>query len=102
MSDLLFDIETRELVITGGDLTETDNPSTQNGGIILNSRCAIFQYPALGIGLEQIISSQGSVTAYELNRWANQVKSDGGKGSYEVMLDETGTQPTLTTKVDYL
>lgn len=102
MADFEFNIETRELVITDGDFTYKENPSSQNGGIILNSRCAINRNPVLGIGMEQIINGAEAITAFELNRWANQVKSDGGKASYDIVPDAKGINPVLTTKVNYL
>ena len=77
MLDLKFDIRTRELVLTDGDFVSTENPSIQNGGIIQFSRCAFLSNPMLGIGMEDVINANDVKTAYEMNRWQQQAKSDG-------------------------
>ena len=84
MYDLQFDIETRELVLTAPlgseslDVVTTNNPSVQNGGILLYGRCINCVYPMFGVGIEDAINSTTSNAAYEMNRWQQMCKNDGG------------------------
>lgn len=83
MNDILFDIITREIVLTDSlfttdlDFKTTDNPSVQNGGICLFGRCINLSYPMFGIGMEEPMGANMNKMAYELNRWQTQVKNDG-------------------------
>lgn len=78
MTDIEFDITTREIVLAeDDDFSVIENPSVQNGGIIQYSRCAFVNNPMLGIGMEQIINSNDISAAYEMNRWQSQCKNDG-------------------------
>lgn len=79
MSDLYFDTVSREIVLTDGDFSLTDNPSTQNGAILQYSRASIMRFPLLGVGMEQIINSPDATAAYEMNRWQTQCKRDGAQ-----------------------
>lgn len=77
MNDIKFDVVTREIVMKNNDFDLTDNPSVQNGGIIMYSSCANPEKPMVGIGILEIIGANGSKEAYEMNRWQAQVKADG-------------------------
>lgn len=77
MNDLLFDIVTRELVMADNDLVTTSNPSVQNGGILLFSRCAFINNPMIGVGMEQTIGGSPANATFELNRWKQQAIADG-------------------------
>jgi hypothetical protein len=75
--DIQFDIVTREIVMKDNDFTTTENPSVQNGGILLYSRCTNLGQPMAGIGMEEVIGADMTKTAYELNRWQQMAKDDG-------------------------
>lgn len=77
MLDINFDITTREIVMKNNDFTTTENPSVQNGGNILYSRCANSLQPMTGIGILEIIGANGSKAAFEMNRWQAQTLNDG-------------------------
>ena len=79
MGDLQYNPQTRDLVITKGDFTMTDNPSVQNGAIIRDAHCFSLRFPVYGIGLQRVINAPLQVINYEMNRWVTQVKSDGAK-----------------------
>lgn len=98
MTDIEFDVINREIVLAGnGDFSVTANPSVQNGGIILLSRCGIINSPMLGVGLEDVINAPTSKTAYELNRWQNQCVQDGATvAQYSIKA------PKVITDISYL
>jgi hypothetical protein len=77
--DIEFDTKVRDIVLSGGAFATVDNASAQNGGIILEARCAYRSNPMLCIGLEDTIQSHPEKTGYELNRWQTQVYADGAK-----------------------
>jgi hypothetical protein len=77
MYDISFDIESREIIMKNNDFATTDNPSVQNGGIMLYSRCANLQFPMAGIGVEDMIGAGLTKATYELNRWQAMAKNDG-------------------------
>jgi len=77
MLDIKFDITQREVVLDGGDFVSESNPSEQNGGILLYSRCAFLSNPQTGIGIEEIINNGPAQTTFELNRWRKQAITDG-------------------------
>jgi hypothetical protein len=77
MYDIAFDITTREIIMKGNDFFTTINPSNQNGGNILYSRCANPLAPMTGIGILEIIGANGSKAAFEMNRWQAQTLNDG-------------------------
>lgn len=77
MNDILFDIVNREIVLKKNDFELTANPSVQNGGILLYSRCGNPDLPMLGVGIIEIIGAGGSKEAYEMNRWQAQTLGDG-------------------------
>lgn len=78
MRAIAFDYETREIQIVNGKTVITENPSVQNGMIILNTNCINPYKPDLGIAFNPINSQQSSVN-FELNRWKNQCLKDGAK-----------------------
>lgn len=80
--DLLFDIGTRELVMKNGDFVTTNDPSPQNSGILLRSRCAVLLQPIAGVGIEQVINSNNTTMAYEMNRWKAMAIADGAVSAY--------------------
>ena len=77
MKDVLFDLENREIVIAGNDFETTENPSVQNGGIILYSSGANPLRPALGVGIIKVVNGNVTNLAYEMNRWQTQLNEDG-------------------------
>jgi hypothetical protein len=77
MFDILFDIETREVIMQNGDFEITDNPSVQNGGNLLNSRCANIVKPMFGIGFDEVMNGDANRATFELNRWRQQAFADG-------------------------
>ena len=79
MTDLEFDITTRELVVENGDFKHTSKPSVQYGGIIRDSRCAFLRTPTIGVGIQEIINSPISEVNYEMNRWKQMCIADGAK-----------------------
>lgn len=82
MLDILFDIAKRDVVLQNGDFVKTTSPSAQNGSLILTSRCAYVASPLLGIGILDLLNSNGSKVIYEMNRWKQQVKDDGGRATW--------------------
>ena len=100
MFDLKFDIVTREIAWQNNDFVIEENPSEQNGGIILYSRAAIIQSPISGIGLEQVINSGLNKTTYEMNRWQQQVKQDGASVATWSATTE-GNEVKINTTVSY-
>jgi hypothetical protein len=89
MKAIEFDIETQEIVIKKGKTNITLNPSTQNGMIILNTKCINVYSPAIGVGAN-IINSQISGAIKELNRWKKQCNDDGAKvANFTIESDST-------------
>ena len=78
MDDILFDITTREIVLRNNDFDTTDNPSVQNGGILLYGRGMNPLLPMYGIGLiPEVIDGNTRDLVYELNRWQAMALLDG-------------------------
>jgi len=79
MLDIGFDIEKREIMMLpdGSDFDLTDNPSAQNGGILLYARCPNLTNPIAGIGVEEFINGNQTTATFQLNRWKSQAYSDG-------------------------
>lgn len=100
MNDLLFDIVTREVVIKANDFETTVNPSVQNGGILLYSRCSNLSAPMVGIGILEIINGPLSRMVFEMNRWQQQLVNDGGRGKWSSK-PIAGAQE-IDTQVNYL
>ncbi len=79
MKDIEFDVTNREITIVNEDLVYTVDSSMQHAGIILDSKTDFLDNPNLGIGFTSVIGSDLSNANYELNRWRDQVKTDGAK-----------------------
>lgn len=81
-SDIVFDPILRDIVFApDGDFATTDNPSTQNGTILLEARCMNILQPQFGIGFNsQVLGGDTSQAAFQLNRWVSQISQDNGNG----------------------
>lgn len=90
MTDLAFDIDAQDMVMTNGDFTSTDSPSVQNGGIILLARAFNVNNLILGINVNQIRAAKVTQANYEMNRWKQQVISDGGQATVTSISDGEG------------
>jgi hypothetical protein len=102
MKAIEFDFNTRELVLSNGKTNITNNPSVQNGMIILNTKCVNVLSPILGIGFNPI-NSQADVVVEQLNRWKKQCKQEGAKESTFSLGEfdnKTQTYP-ISTKIIY-
>lgn len=106
MYDLQFDITTREIVLSDPlgseslDVVTTDNPSVQNGGILLYARCPNVVYPMFGIGIEDIMNTNSAAAAFEMNRWQQQAKLDGATIAKWTATTQ-GNEITLSQKISY-
>lgn len=83
------------------DFATTTNPSVQNGGILLYSRCANLGKPMAGIGMEEVMGADMSKTAYEMNRWQQMAKDDGAPVAKWSAAPVGGNQVGITTEVSY-
>lgn len=102
MYDIEFDIVQREIIMDGNDFATTANPSTQNGGILLNSRCAFLSAPMAGIGLEDTINSSGTKLAFEMNRWKAQALNDSATiCRWSAVTGQSGV-PDVIMEISYL
>jgi len=100
MFDIFFDITARDISYVNGDFVTTTNPSTQNGGIIELSRCAILTNPMLGVGLEENINSHPNEGALLMNRWKQQCLNDGA--TIATWTNKTiGNNLNITANVSY-
>lgn len=109
MKDLAFDFTTRELIMKGQlndgsqDLTTTDNPSVQNGGILLISRCDRLSNPMLGVGLDvQEMNSSGVNMAFEVNRWQAECLNDGATLAKGEVTFKAAKEADLKIEISYL
>jgi hypothetical protein len=108
MLDIEFDITTREVVTTAPpfsgnfDFATTDNPSVQNGGNILYSRCANPLAPMIGIGILEVMGSNNSKVAYEMNRWQAMTTNDGAVLAKWTATNTGGNNTGIDIKQDYL
>lgn len=75
--DILFDPITRDIVLKGNDFITTDNPSVQNGGILLYARASNLLRPDFQIGIEEVMGSNMGKVTYEMNRWKAMANADG-------------------------
>lgn len=90
MKDLMYDINARDLVMKNGDFVYTDNPSVQNGMLLLLSRANNIRNLIMGIGINQLRGGTVANVSYEMSRWKSQVQQDGGQASVSVNADSTG------------
>jgi hypothetical protein len=102
MFDILFDITTREIVMNNNDFATTANPSVQNGGIALYSRCANLRFPMFGIGVEDLMNGDMTKAAYEMNRWQVMTKNDGADIARWSAAPFAGNQVAIQTEVSYV
>jgi hypothetical protein len=108
MQDIEFDITVREVVLVAPlfsgnfDFALIQNPSVQNGGNILYSRCANPLAPMIGIGILEIIGANGSKAALEMNRWQAMTKNDGATIVKWTATNEPGNNIDIDIKQDYL
>lgn len=84
-TDWSYNIETQDWNFDG-DFVTTPDASEQNGGLILLFRAFISVNPILGIGVYELRGDNVSQVNYEMNRWKQQVISDGGRASVSVVL----------------
>lgn len=78
ITDILFDIGTREIVMKNDDFATTDNPSVQNGGIIEAGKGFNPENPLLGIGLlKGLQGANAQRLTFDMNRWKSQCINDG-------------------------
>lgn len=102
MKDILYDIKKRDVVMTANnDFATTDNPSVQNGGLLLLARANNIKNLIMGIGINQIRGGTVAQAAYEMSRWKQQVKEDGGRGTVNTTSDGEGNV-SFTWGVNYL
>ena len=101
MLDVAFDIVTREIVMKDNDFATTDNPSIQNGGILLYSRCARLQFPMAGIGIEYLMGADMTIAAFEMNRWQIMAKNDGATIARWSAVPFIDNQVAIQTEVSY-
>ena len=102
MFDIEFDIVTREIVMKNNDFATTANPSVQNGGILLYSRCAILSSPMSGVGVEDMMGANMSKVAFEMNRWQVMAKNDGATIARWEASPIGGNQVAIKTYESYL
>jgi hypothetical protein len=83
VKDIAYDITALDAILTAeGDFAVTDNPSTQNGGIILQARGFNRSNLLLGIGLSEVHGEDITEFATQMNRWQTQVTGDGGQAAW--------------------
>lgn len=87
-----------------GDFATTDNPSVQNGGILLTSRVAILSSPMNGAAVfEQAMGGHISDATKELNRWKAMCITDGAKmAKWNGSLSPAGLLTLETIDVNYI
>jgi hypothetical protein len=52
-----------------------------------------------GIGIDEMINSGGTIATFEMNRWQQQVKDDGGEAKWSSKGSQIDFQPE--TEVNY-
>ncbi len=83
-TDIKFDVEIFDCPLVDGDFQLEANCSTQNGGNLLYSQCAILTNPIWGVGINQeIMNNDPTFAAEQMNRWKKQVNSDGGQANWQ-------------------
>lgn len=98
----MFDIMTREIVMKANDFALQVNPSVQNGGIALYSRADNLRFPMFGVGVEDMMNSNMSKVAFEMNRWKAMVSNDGATIARWSAAPFSGNQVAITTDTSYL
>lgn len=103
MNDILWNPILRDLPLTAnGDLQINTNPSTQNGTIILESRCAILLQPQVGIGYNnQVLGGNIGDATFELNRCVSQIQADNGNAAWKSIPPPPNVQFDFEISVNY-
>lgn len=102
MYDIQFDVVTREIVMKDNDFLTTSNPSIQNGGILLYSRCCHLSHPMAGIGVEEVMGSDLTKTTFEMNRWQQMVKDDSATKVGWKAVPNVGNEIIIEVEVSYV
>jgi len=100
MKDFVYNIETQDWDIQDGEFVFADEVSDQNGGIILLARAFNSSNPILGIGINQVRGGSVLQANFEMNRWVQQVRDDGGKAAVSTKTDAQ-LNTIFTWTVDY-
>jgi hypothetical protein len=105
MIDISFNIATGEVDLEGGDFKLASDVSVQNGGIFQYYQGFSTLQPGSGIGLAGLINKNIGNVTYLMNRWKQQVLTDGANvATYDLTLTSPGTPEqgiTVTTNVNY-
>lgn len=101
--DIVWDAELRDISFApNGDFEVTDNPSAQNGAIMLQARAFNILQPVFGIGFNsQVLGGTSAEAAFELNRWVAQVQADKGRAKWERVTDPRN-EFSFKAEVNYL
>lgn len=104
MNDIVFDTNVRDILFApDGDFLLTSNPSVQNGSILLQARCMNILQPQFGIGYNsQVLGSDETQAAFQLNRWIAQINSDNGTGSWIKIPNPPNVNFDFNGSVNYL
>jgi hypothetical protein len=81
MSDLAYDIETRDIIIENGDFVIKDELSDQNGGVLLTTKNTNLSFPLAGVAIHDAVNSGAQTMGNYLNRWQSQTLQDGAKSA---------------------
>lgn len=102
MNDIAFSIVTREIGMANNDFAVTDNPSVQNGGILLYAPCFNLVLPIFGVALvPQVINGARRDLVFTLNRWQQQCYQDGATLAQWSLKQLPGTQEQLINEISY-
>jgi len=107
MNDIVWDVEQRDISFgpdgLAGDFLLTTNPSTQNGGILLEARCMNILQCQFGIGFNsQVLGGNTAGAAFQMNRWVQQIFSDGATGSWQPLPPVENVQFNFAAECNYL
>jgi hypothetical protein len=105
MTDISFNISTGEVDIEGSDFKLATDVSVQNGGIFEYYMGFSTLQPGSGVGLAGLINKNIGNVTYLMNRWKQQVLTDGANvATYDASLVNPGTPEQgiqITTNVNY-
>jgi hypothetical protein len=100
MSCLQFDPVKREIVIANDDFALTDNPSVQNGAVLLYGKGTNLLNPIIGVGIQSFMNSGMPKVAFQMNRWQQMAKNDGATIA-KWTASGTGNTATIDQYVSY-
>ena len=102
-TDLSFDGVTRQMPLTeNGDFIINQNPSVQNGIIILKGRVVNLVKPQVGVGFDsQILGGTESEAAFQLNRCVIQIQQDNGQAAWRLIPPPPNVQFDFALDVNY-